>query len=165
MALLGTGCGPGSMVNAEKEVAWPWTLCHPLTGCLQRLFMSPGGSQPAGWGWSPTLLETSGFRCSWPPTITKAQSRVEVSIGAGLQSPWTPGSGWASLFTIPAALCSCVCKSVSQFPWGRQVESWGVTASSPCRPQPFIIIGTFFPRFLGACIITHRPLLEMLSPA
>lgn len=27
-----------------------------------------------------TLLETSGFGCSWPPTITKAQSRVEVPI-------------------------------------------------------------------------------------
>lgn len=154
MALLGTGCGPGSMVNAEREVAQPWTsctLCHPLTRFLQRLFMSPGGSQTgchcrdSRLGVCAALLETSGFRCSWPPTITKAQSRVEVSTGAGLQSPWTPGSGWASLFTIPAALCSCVCRSVPQFPWGRRVESWGAPHPATADYSRLSSLGLFFP--------------------
>lgn len=69
----------------QSEVAQPldqlFTL-SPTDWCLQRLFMSPGGSQP-GCHCSDSrlrvcaaLLETSGFRCSCPPQSPRLRAEL-----------------------------------------------------------------------------------------
>lgn len=82
----------------QSEVAQPldqlFTL-SPTDWCLERLFMSPGGSQPGyhrsniRLGVCAALLETSGFRCSCPPQSLRlrAELRCLQELNCNLPGP------------------------------------------------------------------------------